>query len=189
MYDAMYERKHRRLADVRVLQDRLETYQLSRHTRQGRILRIVLVLPACLLTQGRVSSEIETPSKPDHIPYEARTLLIRLRHEVDAAGGKSSSVIRSPNDFAVTDSLKRLMSKYGVKRVSPFSLKLETAGQGPPVSPLSSIYTLDLGPGVSVTAAATAFAMDPGVQWAEPNYFVSKDTAPNDPLFSNQWAL
>ncbi|MBI3451205.1 MAG: S8 family serine peptidase [Acidobacteria bacterium] len=46
-----------------------------------------------------------------------------------------------------------------------------------------------LGPGVSVEDAIGRMSRRPGVEYAEPNYYVVPATIPNDPNFGNQWGL
>ena len=46
-----------------------------------------------------------------------------------------------------------------------------------------------LAPGASVEETVAALERDPRVRYAEPNYIVSLDVVPDDPLFAQQWAL
>lgn len=46
-------------------------------------------------------------------------------------------------------------------------------------------YVVELPPGVTVEAAM--LALDPVVQWAEPDYLLELDAAPDDPLYAGQW--
>lgn len=48
---------------------------------------------------------------------------------------------------------------------------------------------IELKPGVSVEAAIESLSKDPAVLYAEPNYIVTAAKTPNDPRFSQQWAL
>lgn len=52
-----------------------------------------------------------------------------------------------------------------------------------------SYYVLTLPDGISVDQALTHFTGTKHVQFAEPNYLISLQSMPNDPLFSSQWAL
>ncbi len=56
---------------------------------------------------------------------------------------------------------------------------------------LSAVHVLDLAPGTDVAAAATAFARDPGVVWAEPVGERSASYVPNDPYLASGglWGL
>lgn len=46
-----------------------------------------------------------------------------------------------------------------------------------------------LAPGVDVQEAIATYTKQPNVEYAEPNFRVSKSSIPNDPEFSNQWGL
>ena len=52
-----------------------------------------------------------------------------------------------------------------------------------------SYYVLTLPDGISVDQALKHFTENEHVQIAEPNYLISLQSMPNDPLFSSQWAL
>ena len=52
-----------------------------------------------------------------------------------------------------------------------------------------SYYVLTLPDGISVDQALRHFTGKEHVQFAEPNYLISLQSMPNDPLFSSQWAL
>ncbi len=51
------------------------------------------------------------------------------------------------------------------------------------------VYKLNLRAGVSAPQALSAVTGKPGVQYAELDYKVTKEFVPNDPRFSEQWAL
>src|SRR5437588_4068732 len=54
----------------------------------------------------------------------------------------------------------------------------------------SQIERITLAGGQDVEAVAAQLRNDPAVEFAEPNFIVNKDqTTPNDPRFSEQWAL
>src|SRR5262245_48391923 len=54
----------------------------------------------------------------------------------------------------------------------------------------SGLEQLELGPGRDSRAAAFDLLQNPQVQFAEPNFLISKeDVTPNDPQFNQQWAL
>jgi subtilisin family serine protease len=52
-----------------------------------------------------------------------------------------------------------------------------------------SLEQVRLPPGMSVEAAVRAYAGDPDVLYAEPNYLVQEAAIPNDPLFGTMWDL
>ena len=55
--------------------------------------------------------------------------------------------------------------------------------------PLPGLELLRLAPGDSLRAAAAEFEDDPGVMYAEPNFYYELDAVPNDPRFSELWGL
>jgi subtilisin family serine protease len=55
--------------------------------------------------------------------------------------------------------------------------------------PVAGLRQLDLPSGVSVHAAARRLESQPGVLYAEPNFYRSLDAVPNDPRFARQWSL
>lgn len=78
--------------------------------------------------------------------------------------------------------------------------------QGATVPNLTNIYVLQLDESADIEELAKLYAQDPNVEYAEPNYIVSlppdihtepnhtltaatEPITPNDPYFSNQWAL
>jgi subtilisin family serine protease len=54
---------------------------------------------------------------------------------------------------------------------------------------LSQVYVLELPPDADVPAAAAAYARDPRVAYAHPDYEVRADLTPNDPLFPQLYGL
>jgi subtilisin family serine protease len=72
------------------------------------------------------------------------------------------------------------------------SLKAVSAVDGAAVEkqlPVAGLRLLDLPSGVSVQAAARRLESQPGVSYAEPNFYRSLDAIPNDPRFARQWSL
>ena len=54
---------------------------------------------------------------------------------------------------------------------------------------LTRVYVLDLGPGVEPSEAAAAFAADPDVEYAEPDYIMRASYVPDDPWLGELWGL
>ncbi|MBN1361556.1 MAG: S8 family serine peptidase [Sedimentisphaerales bacterium] len=56
---------------------------------------------------------------------------------------------------------------------------------------LERVYVLQIDPahGDSLEEVAQAYARHPGIEYAEPDYYVKFCAVPNDPLYSQQWAL
>ncbi|MHC4545546.1 MAG: S8 family serine peptidase, partial [Planctomycetota bacterium] len=69
--------------------------------------------------------------------------------------------------------------------------RLERAPKGAKVPELDRIYKIRVEPGEkqSLEEVVAAYNNDPDVEYAELNYIVSANLIPNDPLFSQQWAL
>ncbi len=69
--------------------------------------------------------------------------------------------------------------------------RLQRAPVGRPVPELDRVYVLQLDPYDPETLddAVQAYARHPAVEYAEPDYYVKLCAVPNDPLFSEQWAL
>ncbi len=51
------------------------------------------------------------------------------------------------------------------------------------------LQLVKLPPGMSLEEGIRKYRQDPNVEYAEPNYIVRKAVIPNDPYFTNQWAL
>jgi len=58
---------------------------------------------------------------------------------------------------------------------------------GSDVYGLGNYYTVELPPGIDLDAAIAAYAADPNVEVAEPDYIVPMELVPNDPDYSQQW--
>ena len=56
-------------------------------------------------------------------------------------------------------------------------------------SSVSGLHLIRVQPGIAPAQAAATLAAHPWVEYVEPNFIVSADTTPNDPLFAKQWAL
>ena len=56
-------------------------------------------------------------------------------------------------------------------------------------SPLGDIYRVRFAAPVSLNDALQQMAVDPNVEWVEPNYLAFTSVTPNDPAFAQQWGL
>jgi subtilisin family serine protease len=88
--------------------------------------------------------------------------------------------------FSTTDILVRFQETPG-KPGGPAIVQGTTLGGQLPLA--SGFYQVDLGKGMTVAKALTAYKAEKGVGSAEPDYELKVSTVPNDPLFSQQWAL
>jgi subtilisin family serine protease len=77
---------------------------------------------------------------------------------------------------AVSDAVKeKIHAKLGSKKIRAFrDLRIEQ---------------VKLNKGLSVEQAIAAYRAEPDVEYAEPDYIVTTQTVPNDPLFSQLWGL
>jgi subtilisin family serine protease len=66
-----------------------------------------------------------------------------------------------------------------------FPLRAARAAAGAALPDLSNVYLLDLPKGADVAAAAARYALDPDVEYAEPDYQMRATYVPNDPFFSS----
>ena len=102
----------------------------------------------------------------EHLPQE---LLVGLR-----PGHFDGTGVVAPSVSAAFD---RFLGAFGV----------ETAGNA---LPDASVYRLHFAPDTDLRAKRRAFAGHPGVAFAEPNYILTAQLTPNDPIYQQQqWAL
>ncbi|MGD2109761.1 MAG: S8 family serine peptidase [Phycisphaerae bacterium] len=145
-------------------------------------------------------------------------LLVKFNDEAAASLSEQLDQKRSAAGVRLTEPLDRLAAAYGVEGIAPvfkdaaeeanrlLALRLrdpetlteaewrllkrgDRAPPDAPVPALDRIFKLQLAPRASVEAAVDEFAKDPGVEFAEPNYYFYVDSMPNDPYFDKQWSL
>ena len=150
---------------------------------KARFLTLALALLVVALPLSRVSA---TRARPTN--YAAGEVIVKLK--------------RGAAPLSTLDEGERLMS---IARVGA-----ETLGGEPPSSPaaqlagrnqneriskiisdngLDRVFVLTFDPSADVRSIVTALRARSDVEYAEPNYFVVTDTIPDDPSFSQQWAL
>ncbi len=128
---------------------------------------------------------------------------------IDCALSQSRTVAGISADGS--DSIDQLMTRFGVRGAKPLDQRLQgntlsqrresqrermssaaarqQRGYGPPapsrdLPDLTHTYVLELAAGTKVRNAAAAFAADPHVRFAQPNYRYETNLLPNDPFFS-----
>jgi len=105
--------------------------------------------------------------------------------------------LRAPDKAATTGviSLDRLGTRYGLRAATPVFRQaarqktlMAQAGLSPQAD-LGDIYKLTFSADVDVLDVVAAYAADPTVVYAEPDYFFEFDGVPDDPYFGQQWHL
>lgn len=82
-----------------------------------------------------------------------------------------------------------LLVKFRSKSNSAVVLRKSGARSVQSFKALPGLNRVRLGKGANLQASLEALRAMPEVEYAEPNYFLYKNATPNDPLFSQQWAL
>src|SRR5438067_1662680 len=126
------------------------------------ILMISMVLLPCLSLLPRASARDIVPAQAQTKPYRKGEVLIRFKE------GTSES---DKENAATTHRARRRHQLRGLSGVEKFELSGNDDAQ----------------------SVAAQLGINPNVEFAEPNFLVTKDqvasTLPNDPQFSEQWAI
>ena len=77
----------------------------------------------------------------------------------------------------------------GASRMARTDARNDLGATGGSGSVLKGLQVLDLPAGTSVNSAVAQAESLPGVLYAEPNYRVAINAAPNDPMFGQMWAM
>ncbi|HZV06973.1 MAG TPA: S8 family serine peptidase [Gemmataceae bacterium] len=88
--------------------------------------------------------------------------------------------------YSSTDILVRFQETPG-KAGGPAIVSGTTLGSALPLT--NGFYQIDLGKGMTVAKALSAYKAEKGVLDAEPDYELTVSSVPNDPLLSQQWSL
>jgi len=150
---------------------------------KARFLTLALALLVVALPLSRVSATRARPSN-----YAAGEVIVKLK--------------RGAATLSTLDEGERLMSiaRLGAETLggeAPASPAVQLAGrnQDERISKIISdngldrVFVLTFDPSADVSSIVTALRARSDVEYAEPNYFVVTDTIPDDPSFSQQWAL
>lgn len=156
-----------------------------------------------VLGPGPVAADRPLPAHARRLVVKYRAAVSECAHCLLARGRRFESVTGS-------DSLDRLVGRYGVRRAralffddhssghlrsqasarrfddlrSRFAERSARAPRGAVDPDLSNVFVLELARGADVYEAAAAFAADPNVAYAEPDYTMSAALVPNDPLWA-----
>jgi subtilisin len=142
---------------------------MKKHRSIG-VLRIAVVLVLLLpgLSAGRSESVAGLIALEPYVPSE---LLVKFKPGVAPAVGPQSVSLGT----AALDSLGR---HYGVSAAEPLFPTAAGSSVG-----LERIYKLKLSPSASVLEAAEKLAMDPNVEYAEPNFILTTNAMPHPQEF------
>ena len=154
---------------------------------------------SCVAAQGR---DAEAPYAPGRI-------IVKCREGVSPDGRQATAgslealkaryAIRNARplfpDFS--ENVRRLRSLPGRSdsrlnaQEKRLKRRLQRAPRNQPIPALDRVYMLEIAPGSpdSPDDIARAFATHPDIEYAEPDYYVRLCATPNDPLYSEQWAL
>ncbi len=114
--------------------------------------------------------------------FEPGVVIVKLKP------GAAATAARAKGTMATgMTTFDQLSAQYGV--VSIGRTVPAAAALAPAADPnrLADFFTLRLADGADVLATVAAFASDPNVLLAEPNYVMPIYAAPNDPMYSQQW--
>ncbi len=117
-----------------------------------------------------------------------------------------SSIVPSIQQFSgneaislsnLSQGLSKLNNQYRIKKFSPLirhtqrNTSLLISNKETSNNNLSRIYTieLDLQSGQTFKNAIKAYKNNPDIEYAEPDYYVTIDSSPNDPIYYAQWSL
>lgn len=97
----------------------------------------------------------------------------------------------------LSQSLTKINNQYRVKTISPIirnvqiNSSLFTYNKRKESPDLGRIYTieLDLQSGQTFEKALESYRNNPDIEYAEPDYYVTIDSTPNDPIYYAQWSL
>jgi subtilisin family serine protease len=98
--------------------------------------------------------------------------------------GERPLFAREPAGAGAADHAARL----GAAR-ERFPVRAARAPRGAVAPDLSRVAVLDLGGGVDPLEAAAAYARDPAVEWAEPDWIVRASFVPDDPYFATSGSV
>ncbi len=127
-----------------------------------------------LLSPAPVSASLE------FVPGE---LLVSYKQKVARTLNARSNAAELATGDTLLDALNQ---QLGVKNIAPLFRAHDNAALPPR---LTRIFKIKLADEQDVRAAAAQYALDPNVEFAEPNYLAHTLVVPNDPEFAQQWGL
>lgn len=133
------------------------------------------------------NSNDSAESKPKEPEYAPNEVIVKFKSEVSVQPHFLSTNLQSINT---------LFQKHNVLQVNkvfkgqPKQLRHDTRIRMDPLLDLSNIYKLKIPQGKDVKTVIEELKKNQNVEYAEPNYIIHLyDTIPNDPYYSQQWAL
>jgi thermitase len=140
--------------------------------------------------------------------YVPNRIIIKFKSSVSETPQNQLSNQDTFNHLNLSSDIKRLNERYHVKKISPLIRNTQTKNSSirnkrirsfesynssgkTALSDIARIYTIemDLQPGQTIHEAMEAYRNNPDIEYAEPDYYVTIESAPNDPAYSAQWSL
>jgi hypothetical protein len=143
-----------------------------RATRQGFLVLLLMVL----IGTFAVTANAEPAYRPDIV-------VVKLKPEAAAQAGHTKGV--TATGLGSLDLLHVQMGAVQFSRTVPTAIPVAQGGRD--YAGLHTFYTVQLLPGSDVEAAIAAYAADPNVELAEPDYIMPMFGVPNDPDYEEQW--
>jgi hypothetical protein len=186
---------------------------VPRSRRRRRCLTKLVAVLICAATAcaARASTAVAESSAAEGRPAHPRRLIVAYRDSVSQCAHCLLARKQAFADETGSDALDRLHDRFGVERARALffehhgsaaqrraafdgrmsgiratygarSTRAPFASGGPD---LTNVFVLELAEDADVYGAATAFAADPDVAYAEPDYVMRATFAPDDPYFSS----
>ncbi|MBN3032938.1 MAG: S8 family serine peptidase [Candidatus Saganbacteria bacterium] len=125
--------------------------------------------------------------KPPDQDCAADELIVKFKSPVSVQAAQLNTSAGTVNALFTRHRIPEMARLF---RGAPKEIKNDRRKQRGPLPNLDNIYKLKLPPGADPQAVIKEFKSDPNIEYAEPNYIRhAAAAAPNDPLFSQQWAL
>ena len=139
--------------------------------------RLAVVLLGMFLLAGILASEGSAAPQ-----YRPDVIIVKVKPPVASALGRMKG---TRTGIASLDALHARFQVVSFSRTVPSA---EKPPLGSDRNGLTDYYTVELPPGVDVEVALAAYAADPNVEIAEPDYVMPMHaTTPNDPMYGSQW--
>jgi len=151
---------------------------------------VVLVFTGFLLnvaTAGAVVQKGDAPPAPSRVPGR---LIVKLKAPEAAGFSAAAAQAGAAQLQSVPQSLAALHRSFRMTRMARlYGARGAAAASSGPAESMDRTFVVHLDPSGDLDAALAAYRADANVEWAEPDQFVYPLFVPNDPLFSQQWAL
>lgn len=167
-----------------------QTFWLSAFVLLLLILFIVWTRPTAAQNSPPISPVSMISAIDPPLEYAPRMVIVKLKPGVQLAMKRDVTVARiavSANNAALDQAL-RAISVSGVEPI--FIGDVPDVGRASIVdNPLRRIYRLHLASTTDVSTVVELLRYNDAVEYAEPDYIARATLIPNDPEWSNQWAL